>query len=169
MESSSSSEIDNIIQEGEIIFKKKPTGLPEVSRLIKSAISKRPNEEQVSWEKSTAQKGKWIHYEHSEISQCLMDRALKQSTRQFHKIFFNISKCLACTSEKTLQLKITKNKWISLTWKMYVQIYIPILYVTRMTQNKIDSINLILQHGGAVDKNYWVVFLTSGLPYYLLS
>ena len=52
---------------------------------------------------------------------------------------------------------------------MYVQIYIPILYVTRMTQNKIDSINLILQHGGAADKNYWVVFLTSGLPYYLLS
>ena len=48
MESSSSSEIDNIIQEGEIIFKKKPTGLPEASRLIKSAISKRPNEEQFS-------------------------------------------------------------------------------------------------------------------------
>ena len=43
------------MQEGEIIFKKKSTvGLPEVSRLIKSAISKRPNEEQFSWEKSTA-------------------------------------------------------------------------------------------------------------------
>ena len=41
-ELSSSSEIDNIIQEGEVIFTKIPTvGLPEVSRLIDSAISKR--------------------------------------------------------------------------------------------------------------------------------
>ena len=49
IESCSSSEIDNIIQEGEIISKKKSTvGLPEVSRLIKSAISKRLNEEQFS-------------------------------------------------------------------------------------------------------------------------
>ena len=38
---SSSSEIDNIIQEGEVIFKKNPTvGLPEASKLIDSAISK---------------------------------------------------------------------------------------------------------------------------------
>ena len=33
---------------------------------------------------------------------------------------------------------------------IYIDIYIPILYVTRMTQNKNDSINSILQHGGAV-------------------
>ena len=39
-----------------------------------------------------------------------MDRAIKQSTRQFHKIFFHISKCLACNAEKTLQLKITKKR-----------------------------------------------------------
>ena len=39
---SSSSEIENIIQKAEIIFQKNPTiGLPEVSRLINSAISKR--------------------------------------------------------------------------------------------------------------------------------
>ena len=30
---------------------------------------------------------------------------------------------------------------------MYIQIHIPILYVKRMTQNKRDSINSILQHG----------------------
>ena len=37
-----SSEIDNIIQEGEIIFKESPAlGLPEVSKLIDSAISNR--------------------------------------------------------------------------------------------------------------------------------
>ena len=41
-EFSSLSEIDNIIQEEEEIFQKKPTlGLPEVSKLIDSAISKR--------------------------------------------------------------------------------------------------------------------------------
>ena len=38
--------IDNIIQEGEVIFKKNPTvGLPEVSRLINSAISKRQGDQ----------------------------------------------------------------------------------------------------------------------------
>ena len=37
-----------------------------------------------------------------------MDRVMKQSTHQFHKIFFHISKCLACNGEKTLQLKTTK-------------------------------------------------------------
>ena len=45
-ELSSSSEIDNIIQEGEVIFKKNPTvGLPEVSKLIDSAISKRQGDQ----------------------------------------------------------------------------------------------------------------------------
>ena len=46
IELSSSSEIDNIIQEGEVIFKKNPTlGLPEVSQLIDSAISKRQEDQ----------------------------------------------------------------------------------------------------------------------------
>ena len=39
-----------------------------------------------------------------------MDRAIKQSTHQFHKIFFHISKYLACNAEKLLQLKITKKE-----------------------------------------------------------
>ena len=43
---SSLSEIDNIIQEEEEIFKKNPTvGLPEVSKLIDSAISKRQGDQ----------------------------------------------------------------------------------------------------------------------------
>ena len=46
LELSSSSEIDNIIQEEEEIFKKNPTvGLPEVSKLIDSAISKRQGDQ----------------------------------------------------------------------------------------------------------------------------
>ena len=51
---------------------------------------------------------------------------------------------------------------------IYIQIYIPILYMTRMTQNKNDSINSILQHGRVVDKNCCVVFPTSGFPYLIL-
>ena len=38
------------------------------------------------------------------ISHHLMDRAMKQSTHQFHKIFFHISKCLACNAEKLLNI-----------------------------------------------------------------
>ena len=40
-----------------------------------------------------------------------------------------------------------------------MQIYIPILYMTRMTQNKNDSINSILQHGRIVDNKCCVVFI----------
>ena len=47
-----------------------------------------------------------LHYSHH-----LMDRALKQSTHQFQKIFFfDIWKCLACNGGKTLQSKITKKE-----------------------------------------------------------
>ena len=38
----------------------------------------------------------------------------------------------------------------------------------RMTQIKNDSITPILQHRRVVDKNCWVVFLTSGFPYLIL-
>ena len=38
------------------------------------------------------------------------------------------------------------------------------LYVTRMTQNKKDSINSIPQHGSIVDKNFCIVFPSSGFP-----
>ena len=51
---------------------------------------------------------------------------------------------------------------------MYIHIYIPVLHVTRMTQNKNDSINSILQLGRAVDKNCCVVFPTSEFPYLTL-
>ena len=42
-----------------------------------------------------------------------------------------------------------------------MQIYIPLLHVTRMTQNKNHSINSILQHGRVVDNNCCVVSPTS--------
>ena len=49
-----------------------------------------------------------------------------------------------------------------------MQIYIPILYVMRMTQNKNDSVNSILQHGRVFDSNFCVVFPTSRFPYLIL-
>ena len=52
---------------------------------------------------------------------------------------------------------------------VYIQIYVPILYVMRITQNKNDSVNSILQHGRVVDSNYCVVFHTSRFPYLILS
>ena len=57
-----------------------------------------------------------------------MDCAAKQWIHQFHKIFFHISKCLACNAEKTLQLKKTKKrKNIANFINIYTNIYTYIL------------------------------------------
>ena len=42
---------------------------------------------------------------------------------------------------------------------IYIQIYMPILYVARMNQNKNDSINSILQHGCVVDNKVATTYL----------
>ena len=42
---------------------------------------------------------------------------------------------------------------------VYTNIYITILYVTTMTQNKNGSINPVLQPGRVVDNNCCVVYL----------
>ena len=51
---------------------------------------------------------------------------------------------------------------------IYKNMYITVLYVIIMTQNKNDSINSKLQHGRAVDKNCCLVFPTPGFPYLIL-
>ena len=51
---------------------------------------------------------------------------------------------------------------------IYTNIYIPILYVTRITKNKNHSINSVLQYGRVVDNNCCVVFPTSRFPYLIL-
>ena len=69
--------------------------------MIDSAISKRQGDQRKQSfleKKKLHKKGKWIHYKHPEISHHLMDRAMKQSTHQLHKMFFYISKCLACNA-----------------------------------------------------------------------
>ena len=73
----------------------------------------------------------------------MMDCAMKQSTHQFHKKHFHISKCLACNTEKNITVEHNKKRMnITNFINMYTNIYIPTLYVTKMTQNKNDSINL---------------------------
>ena len=47
--------------------------------------------------------------------------------------------------------------------------YVPVLYVTRMTQNKNDLINSILQHDRVVKNNCCVVFPTSRFSYLILG
>ena len=42
------------------------------------------------------------------------------------------------------------------------------LYVTRMTKKKNDSIGSILHYGRVVDNDSWVVFPASGFPYLIL-
>ena len=112
--------------------------LPEVSKLIDSAIRKRQGDQR----------------KHS-----FLENEFTMNTRKYHitwwivlwnnrlinftKYFVHISKCLACNTEKTLQLKITKKE----------------LFMVRMTRNKYDSINSILQHGLVVD-NCCAVFPT---------
>ena len=72
---------------------------------------------------------------------------MKQSSHQFHKIFFHVSKCLACNAEKNITVEDNKKRMnIANFINIYIQIYIPI-YVTKMTQYKNYLINSILQHG----------------------
>ena len=107
-ELSSSSEIDIIIKEGEVVFKKNSAvGLTEVSKMTDSAISKRQGDQRKNSfleKKILHKKEKLIHYEHPEISHHLMDCAMKQPTHQFHKILFHISRYLGWNAEKTPQL-----------------------------------------------------------------
>ena len=108
-ELSSSSEINKIIQQGEVISKENPkVGLPGVSRLINSAISKRQEDQR----KQSFLEKKLLHKRENEFTMKtqnhMMDRAMKQSTRQFHKKFAHISKCVAYNAEKKLQLRMTK-------------------------------------------------------------
>ena len=103
------------------MFKKNHTlglseGLSEASRLIDSAISKRQGDQRKRsfLEKKklhTRENGFTMNTQKYRIT-WWMDRAMKQSTHQFHKTFFHMSKCSACSAEKTLQLRITKKEWI---------------------------------------------------------
>ena len=54
-----------------------------------------------------------------------MDCAMKRQTRQFHKIFFQISKRLACNAEKNITIKDNKN--LANFINIYANIYTDII------------------------------------------
>ena len=67
-----------------------------------------------------------------------MDDAIKQSTHQFHKIFFHISMFnMQCRKNITVEDK----KRMNITNFINITLYIPILFVKKMNENKNDSIN----------------------------
>ena len=102
------------------------------------------------------------------MSHHFVDGAMKQSTRQFHKIFVNISKLSSMQCRKKLQSKTTKKRMnIANFMNIYTNIFTYII-CDEITQNNNDSKNSILQHGRVVGKIFFVVFPTSGFPYLTL-
>ena len=72
--------------------------------MIDSEISKRKGDQRKHSflkKKNTQLQGKWIHYEHPEISHHLMDGLIKQSTNQFHT-FFSYLEMFSMQCRKTL-------------------------------------------------------------------
>ena len=95
---------------GEEIFKK---GLPEVSKLIDSAISKRQEDQR---KHSFLERKKILHKRENGFAMTTQNitslvvlgyEAIHSSISQNN---FSDLKMLACNAEKTLQLKITKKK-----------------------------------------------------------
>ena len=79
---------------------------------------------------------------------------------------FSYLKMFSMQCRKNITVEDNKKRMnIASFINIYIQIYIPILYVKRIAQNKNDSINSILQHGRVVDKNCCEVFPASGFPY----
>ena len=95
---------------------------------------------------------------------------MKQSKEAISQNVFSYLKMFSMQCRKNITVEDNKKRMniANLYIQIYIQIYIPILYVTKMTQNKNDSINSILQHGRVVDNNCCVVFPTSRFPYLIL-
>ena len=98
----------------------------------------------------------------------LMDCAMRQSTHQFHKILSYL-KMFSMQCRKRITVEDNKKRMNIVNFiNIYTQIYIPILYVTRMSQNTNDSINSTLQHSRVAENNCCVLFPTSRFPYLIL-
>ena len=70
---------------------------------------------------------------------------------------FSYLKMFSMQCRKNITVEDNKKRMnIACFINIYIQIYIPILYVKRIAQNKNDSINSILQHGRVVDNKYFL-------------
>ena len=81
---------------------------------------------------------------------------------------FSYLKMFSMQCRKNITVEDNKKIMNIVNFTNMYKIYIPVLYVMLMTQNKNDSINSILQHGLVVDKNCCVSFPTLGFPYLIL-
>ena len=82
--------------------------------------------------------------EHPEISYHLMDCAIKQSSHQFHKIFFSYLKMFSMQGRQNITVEANnKKEWINLTYK-FIYKYICLYYMWREWLKKKDSINSTL-------------------------
>ena len=77
---------------------------------------------------------------------------------------FSYLEIFSMQCRKNITVEDNEEEWIQLTLEIYMQIYIPILYAARMTQNKNGLMNWILQPGCVVDKNCCVLCPNSGYP-----
>ena len=89
-----------------------------------------------------------------------MDCAIKQSTHpSVSQNIFSYLKMFSKQCSKNITVEDSKKEMNKANFtNIYIPIYIPILYVMRMTQNKKDLLNSILHHGHVVDNNCGVVF-----------
>ena len=110
---SSSSRINNILQEREVIFKKNPTvGSPEVSKMIDSAISKRRGKQR----KHRFRENKILHKRKNGFimntqKYHIMDGSCYEAIdSSISQNIFSYLKMFSMQCRKTLQLKITKKE-----------------------------------------------------------
>ena len=154
-------------------MKKNPTvGLPEVSKLIDSAISKRQGDRR---KHSFLERKKILHKRENGFTMSTQNitsldgssyEAIHSSISQN---IFSYLKMFSIQCRKDITVEDNKKRMnIANFINIYTNIYTYIICDERMTQNKNDSINAILQHGRVVDNNCSVVFPTTRFPYLIL-
>ena len=160
---SSSSEIYNIIQEEEVIFKKNTTaGLPEISKLTDSAISKREGDQR---KHSLLEKKKYSIKE--KLDSLWTPRNITSPDRSCYEAIDSwISQNIKMFSIQCRKNIIVEDNKKRMNTANFINIYINIYTYIICDEN--DSIISILQHARVVDNSCCVVFPTSRCPYLIL-
>ena len=163
---SSSSEIYNIIQEEEVIFKKNTTaGLPEISKLTDSAISKRGDQRK----HSLLEKKKILHKRKIGFTMNTQKYRITWSIVLWSNRLMNFTKYFLYLKMFSIQCRkniIVEDNKKRMNIANFINIYINIYTYIICDEN--DSIISILQHARVVDNSCCIVFPTSRCPYLIL-
>ena len=101
------------------------------------------------------------HCEHPEISEISLDGSYYEAIgSSISQNIFSYFKMFSMQCRKKVTVEDNKKGMNIANFIRSIQTYLPILYITRKTRNKYDSINSILEHGRVVDNNCCVVFPT---------